>query len=334
MTPRPGLSCRTMSQFRTVPVVKAVLRAQNVHQTVEKGLESAIDRVKNLQGCNIRHFENSSSLQALIAGGKPAVRAEREVNINQTVAEGTFERIGRFQFDLIKYKPSPQELQNAPFQFADSKHSFITKDTPLCTDCKLLRGPNNDLLALAMQRGSGRGRNLHKCKWFTFHYWHTNSFLGNIIKSKPGIVVMCHNYFVFNSASTITGEIPKQIQNTAYPFKSAVYRTRVKKLIRRHFMDLYLRNQEFANQFYGLYKFTVSLYPRTEEEVNDLVKNIVLCLGKVSQMSPRASKKDAEEDLKKLPWFDVNRILERNNVINFPIRKPKVGYGSRNEEKS
>jgi hypothetical protein len=146
--------------------------------------------------------------------------------------------------------------------------------------------------------------------------------------------VMCHNNFVFNSASTITGEIPKQIQNTAYPFKSAVYRTRVKKLIRRHFMDLYLRDQEFANQFYGLYKFTVSLYPRTEEEVDDLVKNIVLCLGKVSQMSPRASKRDAEEDLKKLPWFDVNRILERNNVINFPIRKPKVGYGSRNGEKS
>lgn len=310
-----------------VPVIKAVLKGANVGQNGEINLRAAIAKVKSLHGCDIRQFDNDQSIQALVSGIDVPVKSYyRAENLGDVTSEGTFERIGTFKFESAKYMPSPQELKKAPASFPDSRHRIVDQNTPLCTNYKALKGPNNDLLMLVSQRGSGRKKSLHRCKWFSFNYWHTNSFQGSILKSKPGILVTCHNNFVFNCASNISGEIPMQIQNTAFPFKSAVYRTRVKKLMRKQFLDIYLRNEEFANTFYGLYKFTVLLYPRTDEEIEDVTKNIEICLRKVAQMDMNAAKREADQELQRLPWFEVNRILEKNNVQNFPLRKPKSTY--------
>lgn len=226
----------------------------------------------------------------------------------------SFEPIRSFKYDARDYPIPENRLKSAPFEFAESKFPIVDKNTPICTDAKLLKGVNNDLFVVAFAKGLTKKRSLHKCKWFFFNYWHSSTFCGSILKSRPGVMVTCHNTHIFNSTSEITGKIPSEIQNTSYPFKYAVYRTRVKKLTRKAFMDHYLKNRKVSERYDGLYKFSVSLYPTTESEIEDFKKNIELCIDKVSKIDLAALEKEGRTDFAKLPQYKINRVLSRNNI--------------------
>lgn len=233
-----------------------------------------------------------------------------------------FKPIEKFTFDGKKYQVTSTEMKNAKSEFKESKYTLIKNNEPICRDYKLLKGPNSDLYTIAFLKGISKQKSIHKCKWFTFNYWHSNSYLGKVIKSRPGIMIICHNTHMFNKNATISGSIPSSIQNTSYPFKFSVNRSRIRKLVRKHFLTLYLKNESYAEKFDGLYRFSCYQFPESLSEVRDLVANIKICLEKVSKLDENHFKKSAMVDDSKVPWREVNRILLRNEITDSRLTIP------------
>ena len=230
--------------------------------------------------------------------------------------------IRKFSFNNEDFPISATKLKYAPSEFPESRYPIVKRDTPICTDFRQLKGPNSDLYTLAVLRGITRQKSLYKCKWFTFNYWHSSTYLGRILKSRPGIMLVCHNFNIFNSNVEIKGNIPSSIQNSSYPFKFSVYRTKMRKLLRKHFMELYLRDEQFAKTFDGFYRFSCVLYPLTDRELEDFIQHIALCLEKVSKIDLNSVKNAALKDDSKIPWHEVSKVLSRNNVSPVGIIPP------------
>lgn len=232
--------------------------------------------------------------------------------------------IRKFSFNNEDFPISATKLKYAPSEFPESRYPIVKKDTPICTDFRQLKGPNSDLYTLAVLRGITRQKSLYKCKWFTFNYWHSTTYLGRILKSRPGIMLVCHNFNIFNSNVEIKGNIPSSMQNSSYPFKFSVYRTKMRKLLRKHFMELYLRDEQFAKTFDGFYKFSCVLFPLTDGELEDFAQHIALCLEKVSKIDLKGVKDAALKDNNKLPWHEVSKILSRNKTSTAGIVPPFI----------
>ena len=234
-----------------------------------------------------------------------------------------FTPIGRFEFDEKIYEATPEEVENAPFEFPESRSNIVGRNTPICRDFTQLKGANNDFFCMAISRGLTRKPAMFKSKWFVFHYYHSDSFLGNIVKSRPGVLVSCHNTNIFNTQLQIKGEIPKSIRKSAFPFKSSVYRTNLKKFLRKSFLDLYLKDESFAKKYNGLYEFSINLYPENEEEKKEFIEHLALCLKDVAKKTKPMSERDIQWELSRLPWYDVQRVLKRNNVQDFEFKDYK-----------
>lgn len=293
-----------------VPLIKGV--GNNVE--IMTGLQPTLQKVRNhlrLEYPSKFSEPNNNVLEFDTLEFKPTLKLNNEVSIKQ---------LPKFKFKAQDYKFTQDEMKNAPYLFPDSKFPIVSKDTPICTDYTQVKGPNNDLYAIAILRGTTKKKALHTCKWFIFHYWDTSSYFANIIKSKPGVMIICHNFNLFNINKKITGDIPSQMQNTAYPFKYAVYRTRVKKLLRKNFMDLYWKDKQFAEKYCGFYKFSVSVYPETKEDVTNFIENLQICLDKISKFDANALKEESKKELLKIPWNEVDKILKRNHVKNFAFQ--------------
>lgn len=230
--------------------------------------------------------------------------------------------IPRFSFNIEDFPISATEMKYASSEFPESRYPIVKNNAPICTNFKEMKGPNSDLYTLAVLRGVTKQKSLHKCKWFTFNYWHSDTYLGKILKSRPGMMVICHNFNIFNNTTIIKGNIPSSMQNTSYPFKFSVYRTKLRKLLRKHFMELYLRDEAFANMFDGFYRFSCTLYPLTESDLEDFINHITICLEKVSKLDLVTMKKAASKEESKIPWHEVKKILSRNNVSPVGIVPP------------
>lgn len=245
-----------------------------------------------------------------------------------------YKPIGRFTFNKKAYIISEDDLKKAPSDFPESKFFIFQniKNEKICTNYKELKGTNNDLYSIAMARGLTKQKPLHKCKWFVFNYWHSSTYVGKIIKSRPGILIVCHNHKIFNTETTLKGKIPSDIQNTSYPFKFAVYRSKLKKLMRKHFLNLYLKNMNFAKTFDGLYNFSCSMYPRTNEELTDFIQNLQICIDNVSQLDLNKIQKLASKDNAKIPWYEVRRVFSRNNMNMADVFPESIKQKSKNKK--
>lgn len=222
--------------------------------------------------------------------------------------------IPKFTFNSNDFPLTTEEVRSAPSEFPESRYPIVNiKKHPICKDYRELKGPNSDLYTLAILRGLGKQKSLYKCKWFSLNYWHSTTYLGKILKSRPGIMILCHNWNIFNSNSQITGNVPASIQNKSYPFKFSVYRAKLRKIIRKHFLDIYLQNPKLAANYDGFYRFSCTLYPRTDDDLQDLIKNIKIALNKLSELDLK-NQEITQKELSKMPWYDINRVLSRNNV--------------------
>lgn len=230
-----------------------------------------------------------------------------------------FEPIKKFKFKSKSFSISNKELKQAKSEFPDSKFSIVKKDEPLCEDYTQLKGPNSDLYTIGLLNGFTKQKCVHKCTWFTFNYWHSNTYMGQIVKSRPGVMIICHNVNIFNVDSKINGNIPNSIQNSSYPFKSSVYRSKLRKLVRKIFIELYLKDKDFAETFDGLYRFSFTLYPETERDIDDLKENIKICLNKLSNYNIKNISPNTNY---RIPWGEVKKILTRNRVVDSKLVIP------------
>lgn len=227
--------------------------------------------------------------------------------------------IGRFQINDSDFEITPEELENAPYEFPDSTTSLITKDTPICTDYTKLKGVNNDLYAIGQLKGLGRKKPIYKCEWFTLTYWHTSSYFGHIMKSRPGVMVQCHNTNLFNSKTAIKGNVPTNLQNRSHPFKFAVYRTRMKKILRKLFLNIFLKDEKLKQDYTGFFRFSSYLYPENKSDLKSFEENMFKALKRVSKLDLQELERESEQINSKIPWYEVNRILSRNGVTDFGI---------------
>lgn len=230
-----------------------------------------------------------------------------------------FEPIKKFKLKSEDFLISDKELKQAKTSFPDSRFSIIKNDEPLFKEYTQLKGPNSDLYTIGLLNGLTKQKHLYKCKWFTFNYWHSNTYMGQIVKSRPGIMIICHNANIFNLDSKISGNIPSTIQNSSYPFKSSVYRSKLRKLVRKMFLELYLEDEGFAETFDGFYRFSFTLYPQTGEDQDDLRANIKASLNKLSNSNIKNKSSNMNH---RIPWGDVRKILTRNNVVNSKLVIP------------
>lgn len=227
----------------------------------------------------------------------------------------------RFQIDDSDFQISPEELRNAPYEFPDSTTALITKNTPLCTDYTELKGVNNDLYVIGQLKGLGKKRTTYKCEYFSLTYWHSSSYFGHIMKSRPGVMVQCHNTNLFNSKTPIKGMVPTILQNRTHPFKFAVYRTKMKKILRRKFLNAFMENESLKQNYAGFFRFLCYLYPESKLDLEDFEKHLVNALKRVSELDLKELEKESDHINSKIPWYDVNKILSRNNITDFGITR-------------
>jgi hypothetical protein len=230
-----------------IPLVKGSVE-KSISETQIPKLENVLEKLKAQLG--LKYSNDHKTFGRCNKGQEielPEYNQTPKINFQHLL-----KTVPKFHFRAEDYPISKSEMDSAPYVFPDSKHPIICQNTPICTNYKELKGPNNDLYALASIRGLTKKKGLHKCKWFLFHYWHSSSFFGNIIKSRPGIMAICHNFNLFNSPNQILGHLPAIMQNTSYPFKYSVNRTRLKKLLRKKFLELYLKDIEVSKSFDGL----------------------------------------------------------------------------------
>lgn len=302
-----------------IPVIRGTIKGRDK----SKGLSQALEKVKGqLKLKYENHFSapaDYSQKDSIDLSIMPFSKPFDETTLPP------FKPIERFRFNGEDFKVTDKEISSAPSEFPESRFPIVTKSSPLCTDYKMLKGVNSDLFSIYMMKGSVKSKSLHKCKWFVFQYFHSTSFLGSIMKSRPGVLVTCHNSRVFNFDGQVRGKLPALIQNSSYPFKFAVYRTKLKKLLRKHFLELYLKDTDFAERYDGLYKFSANLYPKTEADVNDFVTNLKTCLRKVRKIDLDILEKQYELENSKMPWRDINKVLLRNGITDFPIKPVHTG---------
>lgn len=289
------------------------------NQQSQLELERSLSKVKNQLGLN---FVND------YANKDPEILDDKEWNlplVQIPKASIEHEKIvlqEKFRFNIEDYPITKDELNRAPSDFPDSIYPIIkATEEPICTDYRKLKGPNNDLYSLGMLRGLIKQKPIHKCKWFSFNYFHSTTYAGKILKSRPAVMIICHNFSIFNTNLNVKGALPTSVQNRAYVFKYAINRTRMKKLYRKKFLDLYLEDKEYAKTFDGLYRFTCGLYPRTDDDIEDLIVNLKTCLRKVSNLD---LDKAFKENDRKLPIYEINKIFTKNCVsVPFPSAKQK-----------
>lgn len=298
-----------------VPLV-GPCKASLIHGSL---LQESIEKLKkqlNLQ------YENTfpSKISQTQTGNTEIDLIVRE-DVSNKIELPKFVPIKKFVFDAKKYKISETELENAPYEFPDSTVPLVSSNTKVCTDYKQLKGVNNDLYIIAILKGISKKKAIYRCDWFTLTYWHSTSYFGQITKSKPGVMVQCQSTTSFNSKKPVKGEIPTILLNRAHPFKFAVYRTRMKKLLRMKFMNIFNDNETLRQKYHGLFRFYTYIYPETEEDIKKFEADLEKALVRVSKLDITELDQEAEQINSKIPWYDVNKILTRNGVTDFGIKR-------------
>lgn len=294
-------------------------------------LKDSIETLKTQ--LNLKYKNNFPTLQ------KDSAKVDFEADItvvpdtSKTVMFPEVTSIGKYKFDPSKYPIPEKELSNAPYEFPDSIIPLVSKETPLCTNYKQLKGVNNDLYVVGQLKGIGKKKPVYKCEWFSLTYWHSSSYFGQITKSKPGVMVQCHNINVFNSKTPITGEVPSIILNRSYPFKYAVYRTRMKKLLREKFLNMFLQIDKLNQNYTGLFRFYSYLYPESKDDVKGFEEHLSRALQRVSKLDLEELSVESEQINARIPWYDVNRILSRNGITNFGLKRQIKKQSYKNRKK-
>ncbi|ESX02817.1 hypothetical protein KL918_002411 [Ogataea parapolymorpha] len=216
------------------------------------------------------------------------------------------QKVPWFHFDPKKYIITQQDLDSAPGQVPDSPLGYVTKDTPIAANYQELRGVQSSLYSMAMDTRIGRVKPVYKCDYFALTYYPKSYYMGQIRKSRPGVMLQFDNHAFLNTLASRRVKIDKNLSKDAanyYPFILSVHRTKTSKFYRKTFFEHFTANN-MIEKWDGLYRFQLYLRPVLKKDFENLEFHIRKSLEYVRRC--RAS----PEPKARMDWTKINSVSE------------------------
>ncbi|OWB65321.1 hypothetical protein B5S30_g645 [[Candida] boidinii] len=184
------------------------------------------------------------------------------------------------KFDEADFEVSESTLRKYPFSIAVSNNPLINKETEPVKTFKRLKGVSYELYKIGSTSVS---KPIFKSNLFSLTYYHPNHFMSKIRKSKPGIWISAQTNVPYNNETLIpkgknsNSNSNSNININKSPFKLAVNRTKLRKLIKKLFFKNYLE----LNAPDGFYNFKFRKFPKDEKDQELLKSEITKALNQV-----------------------------------------------------
>ncbi|KAG7845369.1 hypothetical protein KL941_003215 [Ogataea angusta] len=214
------------------------------------------------------------------------------------------QKVPWFRFDPKKYRISQQDLDNAPAQVPDSPLGYVTKDTPFAANYQELRGVQASLYSIGMDTRIGHIRPAYKCEFFTLTFYPESYYMGQIRKSRPGVMLQYDNSTFLNTPASRRVKIGKTLSKDAanyYPFILSVHRTKTSKFYRKTFFEHFTANN-MIEQWDGLYRFQLYVRPVLNTDFENLEFHIQKSLEYVRRH------RAAPEPKARMDWKKINSV--------------------------
>ncbi|KAG7796744.1 hypothetical protein KL929_003251 [Ogataea haglerorum] len=214
------------------------------------------------------------------------------------------QKVQWFHFDPKKYNISQQDLDKAPGQVPDSPLGYVTKDTPIAANYQELRGVQATLCSIAMETHIGHIKPAYRCDYFTLWYYPESYYMGQIRKSRPGLMLQYDNNAFLNTLASRGVKFGKTLSKDAagyYPFILSVHRTKTSKFYRKTFFEHFTANK-MIDQWDGLYRFQLYLRPVLKKDFENLEFHIQKSLEYVRRY------RAAPEPKARLDWKKIDSV--------------------------
>ncbi|KAG7904687.1 hypothetical protein KL907_003563 [Ogataea polymorpha] len=245
--------------------------------------------------------------------GRLGIKRERpnlvaEVSKFETISHKyePIHKVPWFHFDPKKYEISQQDLDRASGQVPDSPLGYVTKDTPIAENYQQLRGVQASLYSIAMDTHIGRIRPAYKCDYFALTYYPESYYMGQIRKSRPGVMLQFDNNAFLNTHASRGVKLANNVSKDAanyYPFILSVHRTKTSKFYRKTFFKHFTANN-MIEKWDGLYRFQLYLRPVLNQDFENLEFHIRKSLEYVRRYEA------APEPKARMDWAKINSVSE------------------------
>lgn len=238
------------------------------------------------------------------------------------------------RFELPKFEFDDEKLKNMPIAaFPDSIYPPGTRTIP--ENASMIRGVNEELYSLGYASGIINFKSHFNCKWFQVVYFHPLHYISKIAKSTPAILVSFANNNIFNQEKSINlNDVHNRFYNSAFPFKYATGRHKVKKLMKEEIFNIYNRDPKLFTEYGGVYKFTNKLYPKTQEDIDDFNNCIRSALDLIFNIPATKLLKEVKDADAKIPWNSVDKVFSKFNVESIKPNFPKEKKMKKTNKKS